>query len=63
MECMSVLQMGQQNVRIQANKSQLTLSADYDADSGVTKLPGHRHQGLDEGGPLIEVLLEEQLSQ
>jgi len=63
MECMSVLQMDQQSVRIQANKSQFTLSADYDADSGVAKLPCHRHQRLDEGGPLSQVLLEEQPSQ
>jgi hypothetical protein len=56
---MSVLRMSQQSVRTQVNKSQLTLSADDYADSGVAKLPGHRHQRIDERSSFSEVLLGE----
>ena len=60
MECMLVLQMGQQSVRTQANRSQFTLRADYYVNSGVAKLPGHFHQRNGEGSSFSEILLEEQ---
>jgi len=60
MEHMSVLQMGEPHIRTQANGNQFTLGADDYAYSSVSKLPSHRHQGIDKGRPFREVLSEEQ---
>lgn len=55
---MLVLQISESCVCIQADESQFTLSANDYVYSRVSKLPSHRHQGVDEGGPFGEVLLK-----
>ena len=53
---MLVLRMCEQHVGTQADQSQFTLCADDDANSSVTELSRHCHQGIDEGCPFREVL-------